>query len=65
MYPSPGRYFFRQTWLGKTSPGLSSDRLYIPPALVPSQKVEPLCDLALTHGGQGRVGFVWLGGKGR
>ena len=34
--------------------GLSSDRLYIPPALLPSQKVEPLCDLALTHGGQGR-----------
>eukprot|EP00438_Fugacium_kawagutii_P001536 Skav207814 [mRNA] locus=scaffold381:446404:452618:- [translate_table: standard] len=30
--------------------GLDSTRLYIPPALLPSQKVEPLCDLALTHG---------------
>ena len=41
--------------MARADAGLSSDRLYIPPALVPSQKVEPLCDLALTHGGQGTV----------
>ena len=53
----PWRVFFPANLVGKNLSGLSSDRLYIPPALVPAQKVEPLCDLALTHGGQGRVKF--------
>ncbi|CAL1143651.1 unnamed protein product [Cladocopium goreaui] len=39
----------------KAEAGLDSPQLYIPPELLPSQKVEPLCDLALTHGGQGTV----------
>ncbi|CAK9004089.1 unnamed protein product [Durusdinium trenchii] len=35
--------------------GLASDRLFIPSSLLPSHRVEPLCDAALTHGGQGTV----------
>eukprot|EP00439_Symbiodinium_sp_Y106_P067244 s702_g11.t1 len=35
--------------------GLASERLFLPTELLPAQKVEPLCDVAFTHGGQGTV----------
>ncbi|CAE7183031.1 unnamed protein product, partial [Symbiodinium pilosum] len=35
--------------------GLSSPHLFLPSELLPAQKVEPLCDVAFTHGGQGTV----------
>ncbi|CAE7347081.1 unnamed protein product [Symbiodinium sp. CCMP2592] len=37
------------------SAGLASERLFLPTELLPAQKVEPLCDVAFTHGGQGTV----------